>query len=97
MTYRRLHQLLADEVGVEPGPAVQELHRQIPAAQAEPDGPSDTSLCRRRSRRSRYRGSCPPTSRRLPAGRTLTDLDRIPDANAVVITAIDGMAGVGKT
>jgi tetratricopeptide (TPR) repeat protein/transcriptional regulator with XRE-family HTH domain len=45
------------------------------------------------------------TPRQLPApppsftGRAaeLADLDRIPDATSVVITSVDGMAGVGKT
>jgi DNA-binding SARP family transcriptional activator/tetratricopeptide (TPR) repeat protein len=98
-TYQQLYRLLADELGIEPGHGVQALHRQILAGHDEPADPADSSS--------------PPLSvqqqvgvpRQLPAdvaaftGRAheLADLDRIPDTNAVVITAIDGMAGIGKT
>ena len=98
-TYQQLYRLLADELGIEPGHGVQALHRQILAGHNEPANPAHPSS--------------PPLSvqpevtvpRQLPAdvaaftGRAheLADLDRIPDTNAVVITAIDGMAGIGKT
>jgi DNA-binding SARP family transcriptional activator/tetratricopeptide (TPR) repeat protein len=99
-TYQRLYRLLADELGVEPGHAVQGLHQQILTAHAELRDPSHVSA---------QPVSSPPPAvavpRQLPAdvaaftGRAheLADLDRIPDTNAVVITAIDGMAGIGKT
>ena len=90
--YRSLYRLLADELGVEPGIDIQTLHRQIltddaPAAGSRPSSPSVA------------------IPRQLPAdvaafvGRDheLADLDRVPDAKTVVITAIDGMAGIGKT
>jgi tetratricopeptide (TPR) repeat protein/DNA-binding SARP family transcriptional activator len=91
--YDRLRRLLAEELGTDPGPELRRLHRQIlngvPAASAPPVTSS----------------SAPPVPRHLPAppqaftGRApeLSDLGRIHDASTVVITAIDGMAGVGKT
>jgi tetratricopeptide (TPR) repeat protein len=91
--YDRLRRLLAEELGTDPGPELQRLHRQIlnggPAAPAPPV----TSP------------SAPAAPRHLPAppqaftGRAseLSDLDRIHDASTVVIAAIDGMAGIGKT
>jgi DNA-binding SARP family transcriptional activator len=99
-TYQRLYRLLADELGVDPGPAVQGLHRQILTAQVDAGHPDHTS--------SQRLSSPQPTvtvPRQLPAdvaaftGRAqeLADLDRVPDTDAVVITAIDGMAGIGKT
>jgi DNA-binding SARP family transcriptional activator/tetratricopeptide (TPR) repeat protein len=89
-TYQRLYRLLADELGIEPSPAVQGLHRQILTTRADSGDPSQRTVA---------------VPRQLPAdvaaftGRAheLAGLDRIPDTNAVVITAIDGMAGIGKT
>jgi DNA-binding SARP family transcriptional activator/tetratricopeptide (TPR) repeat protein len=100
-TYQRLYRLLADELGIEPGPAVQGLHRQILTAHAEPEGPGHALSQRLSSQPLSPSVSVP---RQLPAdvgftGRVheLADLLRISDADAVVVTAIDGMAGIGKT
>ncbi|MFJ8580888.1 tetratricopeptide repeat protein [Micromonospora sp. NPDC093277] len=98
--YQQLYRLLADELGIEPGHAVQGLHRQILTAHTESDDPGPTS-----SQRLSSPQPVVTVPRQLPAdvvaftGRAheLADLDRIPDTNAVVITAIDGMAGIGKT
>jgi DNA-binding SARP family transcriptional activator/Tfp pilus assembly protein PilF len=98
--YQRLYRLLADELGIEPSHAVQALHRQILTGQAGTGRPSLSS--------SPLSASLPRTEtapRQLPAdvaalvgrARELADLDRIPNADSLVITAIDGMAGVGKT
>ena len=98
-TYQRLYRLLADELGMEPSEGVQELHRQILAAEAAPAsaglGPVTPPPA----------SSPVPKPRQLPAdvaaftGRLaeLTDLDRLPDTTSVVITSIDGMPGIGKT
>ena len=91
--YQRIYRLLDQELGVQPGRALQRLHRQILAA--------DPTL------------SAPPAAithtlgrvRQLPAppqmftGRTreVAALDQVHDPSTVVISAIDGMAGVGKT
>ncbi len=81
--YTETRDLLAEELGVEPGPALARLHRQILRA--------DPTL------------SVPRTSCTLPydlpdfAGRT-ADVERLLTATrAVMINAIDGMAGIGKT
>ncbi|GLZ35346.1 SARP family transcriptional regulator [Lentzea sp. NBRC 105346] len=85
--YRDLRQVLVDQLGVEPSAEVQEIHRAILAgdAPAEP-GPA-------------------PVPAQLPAaiatftGRDeqLKELDSRLGAGTVVVTAIDGTAGVGKT
>jgi DNA-binding SARP family transcriptional activator len=82
--YARTRALLADELGVDPGPELARVHQQVLRA--------DPAL--------QPRGSAPCT---LPydlpdfAGRA-ADLDRLlVPATAVVISAIDGMAGIGKT
>jgi DNA-binding SARP family transcriptional activator len=83
--YAETRALLAEELGLDPGPELVRLHQQILRADPalEPDRPR------------------PPCT--LPydlpdfAGRG-DDLDRLLHAGpAVVITAIDGMAGIGKT
>jgi DNA-binding SARP family transcriptional activator len=106
--YQRLYRLLAGELGVAPGQAVQDLHQQILTTDAEAPGP-----------RPRLAEPSPPPSaplplsvpvpvpvpRQLPADvaaftgrvRELADLERLPDEKTVVTAAIDGMAGVGKT
>jgi DNA-binding SARP family transcriptional activator/tetratricopeptide (TPR) repeat protein len=82
--YQRLHRLLADEVGVEPCQEVRQLHQRILNTEPEP---------------------VVTVPRQLPAdvpaftgrARELAHLGRVPETNTVVITAIDGMAGIGKT
>jgi DNA-binding SARP family transcriptional activator/tetratricopeptide (TPR) repeat protein len=89
---------LVAELGIEPGPELQSLHERILAR--------DPGLAAA-SPPTTEPGPLPGLSvpRQLPAppqlftGRTieLAELDKIHDASTVVITAIDGMAGVGKT
>jgi len=89
---------LVAELGVEPGPQLQSLHERI--LSRDPDlyaSPSPAVAA--------ARGPSRDVPRQLPAqpplftGRMmeLAELDKIHDASTVVITAIDGMAGVGKT
>jgi len=80
--YAETRTLLTDELGVEPGPGLVRLHRQVLTA--------DPALE-------------PAAPRTLPydladfSGRG-ADMDRLlTAADAVVISAIDGMAGIGKT
>src|SRR5262249_34287418 len=90
---------LPDEVGIEPGPELQSLHDRILSR--------DPDLAAPPPRAAVLTGPAPGPSapRQLPAppqlftGRTmeLAELDKIHDSSTVVITAIDGMAGVGKT
>jgi DNA-binding SARP family transcriptional activator/tetratricopeptide (TPR) repeat protein/DNA-binding XRE family transcriptional regulator len=91
--YADLRARLADELGVEPGPDTQVAHLRVLRGQASAH-PASAGYDPSR-----------PGPRQLPApaqmftGRTmeLADLETIHDASTVVITAIDGMAGVGKT
>lgn len=111
--YRHARRVLAAELGIEPGPHLQLLHRQIldgdpalAAPSAAPDGPPQ--------RAAPLTGSAGPPAqvpRQLPAavphftGRSaeLARLSRILDQagtrapGTVVISAIGGTAGVGKT
>jgi DNA-binding SARP family transcriptional activator len=90
--YARTRQHLADDLGLDPGPALQRLHQAIlRGQQVVPPRPADR----------------PGTPAQLPpdlagfVGRTehLRQLDALVagDRTAVVITAISGTAGVGKT
>jgi DNA-binding SARP family transcriptional activator len=98
-TFRAGRASLVSQLGVEPGPELQSMHERIlnrdPDLAAPPLPPPATT------------GAGPARSvpRQLPAppqlftGRVmeLAELGKIHDASTVVITAIDGMAGVGKT
>ncbi|QFU92055.1 BTAD domain-containing putative transcriptional regulator [Amycolatopsis sp. YIM 10] len=80
--YERLRARLADELGIDPGPRLRELHRRILTATAELD----------------TIGALLPVPQQLPAAvpgfvgrvRALKELD-------VAVSVISGMAGVGKT
>jgi DNA-binding SARP family transcriptional activator len=103
--YRALSRATVDELGVEPGPAVRALHADIlarapfltwPAPAARAQGPG--------SRPSARAPRQLPADARLFAGRhaELDELvsraeDQGPDSGAVVISAVNGMGGVGKT
>ena len=88
--YARTRAHLAEELGTDPGPDLQKLHRSLLRGEVETTPAAGPSV---------------EVPRQLPAppqlftGRTieLAELDKIHDASTVVITAIDGMAGVGKT
>ncbi len=96
--YRQLRQRLADELGTDPGPALQQLFQQVLAGDpvlTAPAGPAGTPT---------------PVPRQLPAaprmftGRTrelatLTGTldDRADAAATVVISALSGAGGIGKT
>jgi DNA-binding SARP family transcriptional activator/tetratricopeptide (TPR) repeat protein len=97
--YQRLYRLLADELGIEPSAAVQEVHRRILSGDAAPDPPASHGRANQ------------PAPQQLPAGighftgrsGSLAQLDALlaDDVDAapttVVISAIAGAAGVGKT
>jgi DNA-binding SARP family transcriptional activator/tetratricopeptide (TPR) repeat protein len=92
--YAEARALLADELGVDPGPDLARVHQQVLRADPalEPGGAAARSAAVR-----------PPAPCTLPydlpdfAGRG-GDLERLlAPAATVVITAIDGMAGIGKT
>ncbi|MFI6482236.1 BTAD domain-containing putative transcriptional regulator [Nonomuraea sp. NPDC050663] len=93
--YTRARQRLTGELGLEPGTGLAELHRRIlardPALELNP-GPS-------RRRPAQLPRSVPDfTGRQAEITQILARLDEEDPADGVVvITAIDGMAGVGKT
>ncbi|KAA2266479.1 hypothetical protein F0L68_01660 [Solihabitans fulvus] len=89
--YAEIRALLDDELGVPPGPELARLHERLLRADPALDSPALTAP------------TAPPAPCTLPydlpdfAGRT-ADVDRLLHATeAVVINAIDGMAGIGKT
>ncbi len=90
--YRKLRTLLVDRLGTDPGPALQQLHHQILNADPVLDGPARTQHV--------------VVPRQLPAapgpfvGRQeeLARLDDVPaDGSSVVLSAIAGPGGIGKT
>jgi len=93
--YDRLRTRLASELGVDPAPELRELRQRILRAEADLPAQKEVS-----------RGSGLPVPRQLPAAVTdftgraeaLKELDEaLPGQSAVVISAIAGTAGVGKT
>ncbi|QFZ24404.1 tetratricopeptide repeat protein [Saccharothrix syringae] len=85
--YHRVRRHLADELGTDPGPALQELHQRI--LTADPAlSPADTEA--------------PAVPRQLPSvprsfiGRT-DQLAALDDRGTTVISAIGGAGGIGKT
>jgi DNA-binding SARP family transcriptional activator/tetratricopeptide (TPR) repeat protein len=89
--YRRVRQVLSDELGLDPGPELQQLHQQILAggtpAAAEPAG---------------VRVRCLPrtvgdfTGREELVERLLSVIEKA-DRKAPVVAVVDGMAGSGKS
>jgi DNA-binding SARP family transcriptional activator/tetratricopeptide (TPR) repeat protein len=97
--YRDLRQHLVRELGIEPSPPLQRLHVQILTGHADIAAPPRVA--------ERSDGAPPPVPRQLPAdiasftGRD-TELARLltlaaGQPEALVISSIDGMAGIGKT
>jgi DNA-binding SARP family transcriptional activator/tetratricopeptide (TPR) repeat protein len=91
--YRSIQSTMREQLGLDPGEELQQLHRQILSA--------DPALTLSRA----SAGASHNVPRQLPAppqmftGRVteLADLAKVHDVSTVVITAIDGMAGIGKT
>jgi DNA-binding SARP family transcriptional activator/tetratricopeptide (TPR) repeat protein len=108
--YRNARQSLVGELGVEPGPGLRDLHQRILAADPLLSGTGPASLEQTAPRPAKA-ASWPVTPRELPpavprfTGRSaeLQTLTRILDrggvrgSEAIVISAIGGTAGVGKT
>jgi DNA-binding SARP family transcriptional activator len=106
--YRRAREVLADELGVDPGPELQQLHQRILAADPVIAAEDPDAAAARAPRTSRW----PPATVQLPADtadftgrqapvRLLCDaLGAQPDEarpGAVAISVVTGMGGVGKT
>jgi DNA-binding SARP family transcriptional activator/tetratricopeptide (TPR) repeat protein len=92
--YAAVRRRLAEELGADPSADLQRIHQQILSADPVPGVPTTSA-----------QGGLPLVPRQLPApphqftGRTteLAVIEQVHDASTVVISAIDGMAGVGKT
>jgi DNA-binding SARP family transcriptional activator len=118
--YLRAREILADELGVDPSPGLQDLYRQLlqadrPGAAAE-GAPGQAAEARPALGRAEPAGRAgragrgPGLPRQLPAGvagfagrsgplKVLSEQadEAVADPGIVVISAVGGMAGVGKT
>ncbi|MER5642651.1 BTAD domain-containing putative transcriptional regulator [Kitasatospora sp. NPDC002227] len=103
--YQQIRRELAEELGTDPTPPLQELHRRI--LNSDPELSCDRSD---RDERATDQSSHRSVPRQLPAGvayftgraREIDDLLRLahsatPGSGAIVISAIGGAAGIGKT
>ena len=109
--YQDVRRMLADELGVDPGPELRRLHQAILAGDPEllrpPGAAGSAGQAARRDREPLHEPVVPrqlPTATRYFAGRAgeLSRLaaplaDAAEASAAVTIVTIDGTAGVGKT
>jgi DNA-binding SARP family transcriptional activator/tetratricopeptide (TPR) repeat protein len=101
--FRDTRQLLHDELGIEPGPELQQMQRRILARDPTLTAPAPAVPAPAATSASLPRNDLPGdvadfTGREIEMRRLLDALSD--DANtgtAVMISAIDGMAGIGKT
>ncbi|MFD8720208.1 BTAD domain-containing putative transcriptional regulator [Streptomyces sp. NPDC059629] len=109
-TYREAQALLAEELGVDPGPALQAMYQRVLRADADllPPSPAPTDLPGPVTPAEPAPAQVPvpaPVPAQLPAGLAafvgreaeLAEAATLPVAGTVVVSAIVGMAGVGKT
>lgn len=94
--YRRVRQLLREELGVDPGPQLQDLHQRILADRIVGAGTEPAAYLSRPRMRSLPRTVGDFTGRG-PTVKRLVEQIRDGDPSAPVIRLIDGMAGSGKT
>jgi DNA-binding SARP family transcriptional activator len=109
--YRRVRRRLVDDLGVEPGPALRRMHQRVLGATDEPDTERETIATTAWSEGSARRATRVVPAQ-LPHGVSgftgreaeLRRLERLCEAagegtggRSVVISAIDGAGGVGKT
>jgi DNA-binding SARP family transcriptional activator/tetratricopeptide (TPR) repeat protein len=92
--YERLRHRLVEDLGVDPASELRTLHQAI--LREEVPAPA---IAPRQAEPSRHVPRQLPAPPQLFTGRLteLAILDKIHDASTMVIAAIDGMAGVGKT
>jgi DNA-binding SARP family transcriptional activator len=101
--YRQARRALVEELGIEPGPELRRLHERILAGDADLLAPSPSETAPRPDRPSTAPRQLPATVRHFTGRQAeLDELIRlVGEADApggtVLISAIDGMAGVGKT
>jgi DNA-binding SARP family transcriptional activator/tetratricopeptide (TPR) repeat protein len=105
--YERIRRRLADELGADPGAALQQLHHQIltgdPAALVDPSAETVEPVPARRAVPRQLPSGIPGFVGRAKEIERLDGLigdtapDRREDSVPVVISAIDGTPGIGKT
>lgn len=96
-TYRQVYDLLSERLGVEPGARLQQLHHQILRADPVLGGAPPATAAG--PPRASSGPSCLPFAVTDFTGR-LAEVDRMltaADGGGVLLWAIDGMAGAGKT
>jgi DNA-binding SARP family transcriptional activator/tetratricopeptide (TPR) repeat protein len=95
--YQQVREVLADELGVDPGPDLRRLHEQM--LRADPALAVSVPLTRLPSPAQLPTDLSTFTGRAAEVSQLLAMAADSPDRRegAVVISAIDGMAGVGKT
>ncbi|MGW2556928.1 ATP-binding protein [Streptomyces sp. NPDC001635] len=95
--YRSVRAVLADELGIDPGPELREAHRRVLSGLSMHTPPAPVSV----PPAQLPPASEPFTGRRAEAARLVAEADgavAVPGARrTLVISAIGGMAGVGKT
>src|SRR4029079_9573229 len=97
--YERVRQGLVEELGVDPGDELRAAHQELLAVGSEPPArpPDDDARVSEPQRPAelpaRVRGFTP----RPEAQRLLDEIANRGEAGAVLITAIGGMGGIGKT
>jgi len=98
--YDRVRRALAEELGVDPGEELRAAHKEVLAIGAHPTttvpidaGEPTAGLRRPAELPARVRGFTP----RPAAQRLLDEIATRGEAGAVLITAIGGMGGIGKT
>jgi DNA-binding SARP family transcriptional activator/Tfp pilus assembly protein PilF len=105
--FNHARHLLSEELGIDPGPALREMHKRIlqmdsslaarPQPQLPASGP-DASPPAPLVRPAQLPADLPAfTGRRMELAQLSSLLDDGAQPPAVVISAIDGMAGIGKT
>ncbi|MFD0025657.1 BTAD domain-containing putative transcriptional regulator [Streptomyces sp. NPDC058382] len=97
-TYREGQRILAGELGIAPGPALQELHEQILADSPELGLPAEISVL---ASPTAVPAHLPPSVASFTGRRTeLASLDRLLEhlnGSALPVGSITGTGGVGKT
>lgn len=94
--YRRVHRLLAQELGIEPNPRLRELHAEILAATAPSVRQPEVVSGQERAPRQIPHAAADFTGRAEETERIRRALLR-PTTEAMPIVLVTGMGGVGKT
>jgi len=97
--YARVRRELADELGVDPGEELRAAHHDLLAigARSPDDSQVDGDAAAGRHRPAELPARVRGFTRRPEAQRLLDEISTKGEAGAVLITAIGGMGGIGKT